>query len=117
MYGDESKYEKSLRQQQDKQKQRYIDEQAGQQRLPIDMPEFKDSMSDDEKSLASKLIICTILMMMQASARPSDTDDQVHARMTATADKYERELILQHRAIVAKAVNDASQRLPSAGSF
>lgn len=114
MYGDENRYEKSLHQQQEQRKQHMMSEQAGQQRLPINMPETdKLEMTDDEKHLASTLLICVIVMMLNSS-KDQDTEAQSNARMTATLNKYETALILKHRALVAKAVNEA--RLPNAGS-
>jgi len=119
MLGDAKKYDAYMAQQ-EAQKQRMMDEQAGQQRLPIDMPVSRNrlELTDDETRLASisNLLICTIILMLH-SARSGGSEEQSQDRAMEIVDKYERELITLHRAIVAKAVNEAKQPLPSAGSF
>lgn len=106
MLGDEKKYDAYV-QQQEAQKQRMMDERAGQQCLPVEMPKFVDGMTDDEKKLSSKLAACAIMVILESEMR---------GNVMGIMDKWERELILLHRAIVAKAVSDAAQHLPKAGN-
>lgn len=127
MYGDEEHYEKHLQKQQQEAQRMRMNEQAGQQRLPIDMPQTNNvdqieaarasiGMTEDEKKLASELLIFAIFLMIKSGDK-DESKDAHEQRMNALLNKHERELIMRHRAIVAKAVNAASQRLPSAGAF
>lgn len=124
MLGDAKKYEQQLGEQAAKQREHHAAEIAGQQRLPINMPQTSQvdpveaaraelGMTEDEKRLASELLVFSIMLMLTSSRNESkEANDRL---MCALLNKHERELIMKHRAIVAKVVS--ASKLPAAGSF
>jgi hypothetical protein len=123
MLGDARKYEDALKP---------ADlEKAGQQRLPVDMPEKKRAgegievardaakMTEDERRLATELTTHLALVTMAMAFLPKGDQSKFNDAMNRITIDSEASLLKLHREIVAKEVAKAmnGDRLPNAGSF